>query len=532
MIPLPQPEDAAAYDALPPPTGWTHHLAFPEAWGGVQSVAFSPDGGTLYVHYHVLTIDAWPLLVAYWPEIFGAALGLLTLLAALVFWRIRRRPQGRGVPHCRRCNYDLSSHVRASGQGRWARFVAPPGARCPECGVDLGRRAPRRGRGVLRRSGPVLAFWLIAAAAYGSLWAFGVPRQGWVGGWFDWSSSGLAAAAQRRQIGWLTRLARPTDRVVAVDPVSGETLRTVTTRRWSTYTGLRIAPDGASLFLIDGPSRVVRVSIRTGRRIGAFNAPGNVTVDVRGDTVIGFSPDGRTAYVQWIDQDHAISGVSAWNLDTGEHGTLVQTAAYRRHDARPTSVWGRQFLPRGAADPPRFVSWPNFMEAHPTKRFILRLHEPGAAESEVEPRPMPNVTARPVITPDGRHLFVTLGYGESILGIDLGTGRSLGQLAPGRFIYFADQLALDATGRLLAVPTSPDSVLIRDIQAKRWIANLHCPAGLFAPDPVVSTGGGWVAAVCQKNLKTINAVRTATPPYTHEVVLWRLGEAPNATGER
>ncbi len=49
----------------------------------------------------------------------------------------------------------------------------------------------------------------------------------------------------------------------------------------------------------------------------------------------------------------------------------------------------------GSAEPPCFVSWPNFMEAHPTRTFKIRIHGENQPEREFSPSPLPSSLSEP-----------------------------------------------------------------------------------------------------------------------------------------
>ena len=240
------------------------------------------------------------------------------------------------------------------------------------------------------------------------------------------------------------------------------------------------------------------------------------------DSVIGFSADGRTAYVQWLDDVNVLSGVTAWDLSTGSSRVLVNTPAYSYPVSGRQFPVGREFLPRSGREG-SFVSWPTFMELYNTKSCLLRLHEAGAIEfGTVKPDPMPDYNFRPVLSPDGNTMYYISTYGRWLVGVDLVRGEPIGKLALGMGAW--STLACSADGRILAVP-SHGAVLVRDTVAKSWVARLEHPSDVYAPRPWVSPDGRWVAAVCQKNVSpqgTTVAPGSRGAGFTHELTIWDL----------
>src|SRR5690606_16587916 len=139
--------------------------------------------------------------------------------------------------------------------------VRPP---CPECGADLSRHPPRTGRRTRRRLAPILIPALAVVLAYTAMWAVRLPRQGRVSAWFDWPSGWLTDKAASGRMAWLKPLISQRERIVAVDPATGEVLRTVARRATPTLFPLTLSPDGEWLLLSAGPVALERVSTRDG----------------------------------------------------------------------------------------------------------------------------------------------------------------------------------------------------------------------------------------------------------------------------
>lgn len=164
------------------------------------------------------------------------------------------------------------------------------------------------------------------------------------------------------------------------------------------------------------------------------------------------------------------------------------------------------------------MSVPNFREAFNTKEFDLRVHgQDGTVERTTQFGERLGTHTRMVVTPDGALGLIPDQYGEAIVGIDLQTGSDTVLPVSG---FVGNYLALSADGRRLAV-SAHQSVLVRDIVDRAWIADLVHPSELYAARPVQSADGAWVGALCQKDGPTLGG----RPTYTQEVVLWNVREA-------
>ena len=88
----------------------------------ILDLAIAPDGGHVYAVMRIGTVNLWAVAVYRWPEI---ALVVAIAVPAIALWRLLRRRQAIGQPHCRRCNYLL---------------VDGGSLTCPECGIELSPR--------------------------------------------------------------------------------------------------------------------------------------------------------------------------------------------------------------------------------------------------------------------------------------------------------------------------------------------------------------------------------------------------------
>lgn len=474
----------------------------------VQSAAFSPDGSTLYAHVQEPAIDLGALVLGQRLWILGGLLLALTLVTLVRARRVLNRPQSAGVLYCRRCNYDLSGHAQSGSSSTGA----PRSPACPECGTTLEGRHIVRGRTRRARLVWTAGAWVVLTGLFAGAATPRVARRA-APAIEGWTSTALARLATDR--GWtsLQRRIRNFDRVVIVDVKTERAVRTLFRRSCTSYTDIAISPDGR-LLIMNGPGDTAAAySTSTGRRVRSVALPGNRQYEITAATVCGWSNDGSTAFIPWFDRGTAVGGVVAWNLLTGTSPVLFSTPGYKDPD-RPWG-WGRQFLRLGNAEPARFVSWPSFMEAFPTKTFVLRYHAPGLPDREFSPSPKPEWQSRPAASPDGTTLYVpTQPFGLS--AFDTRTDERLGTLPTLNSINHP--LALDGAGRRLVMAGQP--IQVRDVIDRRWVARLDLPPGLYAPKPAISKDGRTIAAACQGPRRT-----PATPgSFTHELILWKLDE--------
>jgi WD40 repeat protein len=528
---------AMAQSPSSPPTNdieCTHHLAF-AGTDGVQSIAFSPDSRSIFVHLHAPSINLWTIAFYYWPECIGAITIGLFLLSVITFMRVVHRPQVKGEPYCRRCNYNLSTHVTNDPIQPGRRWVAAPETKCPECGVELHRRKPRRGRKSWQRLAPVSAGFLLSAVALAVVFLVGVQRFRTINHWMNWSWEWTNTLAEKPRFACLKKWQVSADRVMQIDFDEIETRRSLISTPMPSYNKISVSPDGEDLFLSGVGSNVVsRYSARTGRLRATFRAPGHTTQHRR-PAIIDFSTNGDRAYVSWLDRQQNLCGVSAWNLMTNKGQTLFTTAAHIDQRNGRNFPYPRHFLLRADDDAPRFVSFPDFMEAFPTKTYRIREHVVGELnEREFQPATMPDYAREPVLTPDGNHMIVPARYGWFVLVIDVATGEVANQLSSNGE-PFAFALTLSRDGSLMAV-ASMRSIRLRDMKESIWLARtLRLPAGVYGPRLWISNDNRWVAAVCQKNLGGLgNSTQTqptkqpgtqaARGGFTHELVLWDLSK--------
>jgi hypothetical protein len=211
-------------------------------------VAPVPGRETVYAYLQIGGLNAWTILVWWWPEIGLALLAVPTLIASR--WLILP-PRSSGPLYCRRCHYPLAPGI---------------GPRCPECGLALTPRncVPERpARWKLLVPVAVLALLSGGYVMFRSM----LPRYGFVSEWFRWPSSALHDWAWQRGMWDLCNTHKVFDyRLVELDLGQGRVVDTVVSRAdaHQLWNGMVVSGDGATIAIIEG-GQIIVVDAGSGR---------------------------------------------------------------------------------------------------------------------------------------------------------------------------------------------------------------------------------------------------------------------------
>jgi hypothetical protein len=473
-----------------------HDLTFGDATvSRVQSVVFGADNH-IYATISDTSLNAWSIVVYYWPEVLGAILALVLLTLFVPIIRIARRPQVAGAPHCRRCNYDLSA--------------SPADGPCPECGVELARVRPIRGRARRRRLLIPLGIGVILAVSYASPHVFGVPRKNRASYAFDWHAPRLAAYARDKSIAWLKRHIEPVSALVEIDPATGRTLRTV--RRLEPMPAFRLSlgPDGQTCVTTLRGGRLGAIDLHTGRiirtvrRLDGGSAPstrwgGSCWLHVAGWL------DEDSLCVQFLDQMAGTNTLYRWDIRASTLDALADIPvpdSVRSAGGVQTLVKRLLYLvPR--SDPIlAFEVQDGFGEAlsygHTSTIRVRDLGDEGRVVHELEYQFWSSVA--PVFHPHGTSFYIrTWGSPKDMVLWSVDAWRVVDTLeAPGFMGTLQDGpagLAYDeATNRLYVATTTPNAVSVRDMSAGQWIAKLWFGFDGLPDDYIaLSPDGHWAA---------------------------------------
>lgn len=469
---------------------------------GIQDAQFAPDGRTIYLVVEEEVVWVGELLIEHRRAILG--IGFLAV-ATPVGWamlRIIRLPRRAGAFHCRGCNYDVSAHLDPDSLDD--RHPRPKSqARCPECGADLAKARPVRGRTMRARLAVPLIILIITAGAagYGStphaVRVLGATRFG------SWTSRWLGAWNQRHRIDPLLYFSRAASRIARADIESG---RDETLLRTYPNARISVAPTGEKLLLTWSGGRRAQIrDVSTGRLIRQTDLLGRARYLIYGSAVSDWAEDGSVAYIPWWNDPGEPSGLTALNASTGDVKTI-----WSAQTPLGLAGIGEQEIMR-ISRPPALLLWTNDRaRSTPTE---VRLIRPGSTELAFTlPGPL-EPASRPAVTTDGRTAYFAMDEGL-ILAIDTSTGRIRRQISTlegaRRGLFLVNQ------DRRLAVCSSR-SIYLLDLLTGEWTYQLIPPEeDPFKSIESVTVCDGWAAALYER----FTVMAGAPPPC--DLLLWKL----------
>jgi hypothetical protein len=366
---------------------------------------------------------------------------------------------------------------------------------------------------------------IVAIAGYATLHITGIPRS--VGTWFEWHSLGLAKSWA--SVPRLARYAQSRDRIVEVDPVSGEIRRVLTTLSTSTWSPLFLTPDGRSLLVGDG--LLFRVDSRTGRVTGRVTLPGdNRTMGTSSSSTILGVVDGR-AIACVSDATDLKDRICAWDLASGALEILHESDMYVTAKGRPSARAG-VIVP---GETLRVVSVPTFTENYEKDRagrpeYVVRdIDIDLSTVREMPLAPAPRSLSLPAVDAPSGLVFFVDGI-SGIHGFDVESWGFAGSLTASIPTTFWDGAPLvNVARRWMVVSTLNDQLVVRDIDRRAWIASLSCPEDMVHPEPYMTIDGRRLAAIGFRQASSVGP-----PPaggFVHSLLLYDLSplDAPADT---
>jgi hypothetical protein len=464
----------------------SHAIALSDSWR-VENVVFSPDSSALYVQYSDAVLSLWPVAVHFWPWILGVLVGLLGAICLTALFRIARRPQIAGHPHCRRCNYDL---------------FGTTGQVCPECGLALTKRAPLLGRSRKQRALTWTLALTIGTVVYGALFAFR-GWEPWTATLFRFDSAAALRIAKSGRAAWLERFIRHPSRIVEFNPATGKLVRSIADTGYSPEGTVLLSPDGSTLLFQDGRGNMRAIDPRSGREIAVAPRPDGLvgigTWFAPGwRNVAGFSDDSASAFIQFFDGVAATNTLYRWDLATRSLSPVLVLESKSALGARGTLPFRRMRILSGTS--PLLLA--EIPDAHQegvghgnTIKVIIRNTEDDCRELLSLQGAFWAYSAPHV---DVARKLVYVHEWDGIGTYDLTSGSRTATIdAPGFMGTVRDGLLFhQSTGLLFVSSSLPCQISVRDLEQARWIARLRFPAGRGLPPSyfAVSTDGRRVAA--------------------------------------
>lgn len=529
-----------ATDAIQP----LHRLSFTDlSPEGVQGIAMNPVAPTVYVHVHQQLVDPLAAVIAYWPWVLTP---LAVLLLAFILWRTRRilsRPQRKGVPHCRKCNYDLSGRVEATttvplslaalseGEGRGEGSI-PPGlptsstpltpssSRCPECGRPLTPRSIRQGRSTHRRLVPLATPTALLFASVGAIVAVAF---GWRPKLPAHPSPTLQRFADSLGLTPPAALTVKASVLLEVDLATGKRLGTVLAHA-PPFEDFELSPSGDTIVVLAAPQGpFVQYSTRSGLERRRLDVPHVPRTSDRRDTICGFAQDNSAVYLRVSDsQSGPTARIARWSLVDGSVSTAAEVPIDAKNDllaslkTRVRYIAHRAFVIPGAKS--RIVAMPSIPNYPDGMPFPITINDgPGQPVASASLAIWPSYGACP--HPDGSRLYLAGQHGLVI--VDTTTLGVIARIAPpeARSRMSGFDVGVDAAGSLVMVDSlfpdrdSGGTLELWDTRASTWRTPLRIPKDWQASNAQFSSDAQFVAAI------GLNVPRAPAP---RELIIWNI----------
>jgi len=485
-------------------------VRFPEM-DAVNCAEFSADGKSLYVEIPVEVINLGAVVMNWGGWLALVVIVPLVMASVVWWWRVAVRPRVPRGRYCRKCNYDVGPTVDGGGP------------QCTECGTEFARKPPVVGRRRWLRRAPAMVLGLLAVAsafaAY-SPWTkkpvvLGIAQRAGVSRW-AWEQM------TRRQIPLKATWLSEGSMLLEVDASTGERVRTIDVRAERSFAGMKLMPDGKRLLMVSAAG-VVCVRLSDGRRLDEFTVPG-MQWDWEGSIFQGFCDDGQSALLSCWSFGETEVRLSAWNPTTGAVRIIATSTS--KYEGRSREDYGRELVVSGRdqqGQVTRVLTCPTSLEASSRKTYEVEFIDVRTGtRTTTDLGPDVNVRWKPTVTADGAVVFTTRNHGSAIIAIDPSNAQVLGWWASKSFI---NSCILMRNDRWM-VMRSWESVTVRDIHHKKWLAKLSFPSGDHQPTVVASPDGNRIAAVLVTRRKI--APVAGMLRYSSELAIWDVDALANA----
>jgi len=507
-------------DAIQP----LHRLAFTDlSPDGVHGIAMNPVAPTVYVHVHQQLVDPLAVALAYWPWVLTPIAALLLLFIAWRTLRILSHPQRKGVPHCRKCNYDLEGVLRSSatppsplcfdkGEGRGEgsippAFSTPPTSEscsssssssspCPECGRPLTPSTIRQGRSTRRRLAPLAipALALPAIASLATLFA-----TGWRPILLDWPSPKAQWVFDQFGMSPPKPLCAECSTIVEMDLAQAHKVRTVL-RCVPPFQSFALSPSGDAIIAAGIPDhQFMHYDAATGRQRRRLDVPYVPAESGPDGAICGFSDDGSIAYLRVGDSKSGPTvRVLRWSLVDGFAGVELEIPLGESRNGQYTNCSAPPLLII-PGDRDRILALPMPYSYHATGTYAATLYDGDEQPNARLERPPRSRWESAALTHDGNRLYLASQAG--VTSVDVTTLSVFGPLAapPSSELFsaFGSWVSVDHADWFVAVQgCRGHAIEMRDTRAATWLTPLHIPSDLLVSRKMQFSSDGAFAAAC------------------------------------